>query len=271
MTWKATFRRLLVLVILLAICILIAFLLLPLFWRHYEHNPLMERAPKITQTKSGVFADPLNVGLIGTEDELVRIFLEAGWSPADPITFETSMKIAASVLLHRRYTDAPISNLYLWGRKQDLAFEKLAGKTAKSRHHVRFWRSDELGKKGRPMWIGAATFDRSVGLSHRTGKITHHISSDVDDERDLLIEDLKKTKQLTLIYQVTGIGPLVLARNGENDPYNTDGELTIGIIAKENKSQTLPPSELLSPPAIQFKNKFLKILKSTTVFRAKAS
>ncbi len=41
------------------------------------------------------------------------------------------------------------------------------------------------------MWIGAATFDRSVGVSHLTGKVTHHqdIAADVDDVRNKLMND----------------------------------------------------------------------------------
>src|SRR2546427_628383 len=81
----------------------------------------------------------------------------------------------------------------LW---QDLAFEKPAGRSASRRHHVRFWRSGELGQGGEPLWIGAATFDRSVGLSHRTGQVTHHIAPDVDTERDGLVADLVRAGQL---------------------------------------------------------------------------
>ena len=43
------------------------------------------------------------------------------------------------------------------------------------RHHVRFWRADEL-YDGIPIWFGAATYNSSVGLSHTTGQVTHHIT-----------------------------------------------------------------------------------------------
>ena len=50
------------------------------------------------------------------------------------------------------------------------------------------------------------TYDRSVGLSHRTGQITHHIGADIDAERDGLFADLRKEGWLTELFQVTGVG-----------------------------------------------------------------
>ena len=62
--------------------------------------------------------------------------------------------------------------------------------SADRRNHVRFWRTLERGADGRPVFLGSATFDRGVGMSHYTGEITHHIAPDIDAERDLLIGDL---------------------------------------------------------------------------------
>ena len=77
-----------------------------------------------------------------------------------------------------------MSPLYVFGRKQDLAFEQDVGGSADQRHHVRWWRAEPLDAAGRPLWIGDATFDRDAGISHLTGQITHHIAPDIDAERD---------------------------------------------------------------------------------------
>ena len=115
----------------------------------------------------------------------------AGWYPADPVTLKSSIEIVGSVLLDRPYRDAPVSNLYYLGRREDLAFEKPAGNSADRRHHVRFWKVLEQGQEKRPVWLGAATFDRGVGVSQYTGAITHHIDADIDAERELLAADLE--------------------------------------------------------------------------------
>ena len=113
-----------------------------------------------------------------------------------PATGEAALELRVptrrrgSVVLDRPDPTAPVSDLFLFGRKQDVAFEKAAGRSARHRHHVRFWRWDEAGSDGRPLWIGSATFDESVGFSHTTGQITHHIAPDLDTERDALFASL---------------------------------------------------------------------------------
>ena len=240
--------------IFLGVYFVLAYLVLPTLWRHYEHNPAMENDPKTTEAGIGIPGDPLNVALVGTKEEVIRALLAAGWYPADPTTFRSSMDIAKSVLFNRSDPEAPVSNLFLWDRHQDFAFELPAGTSAKHRNHVRFWQSPETAEEGRTLWLGAATFDKSVGVSHTTGEITHHIASNIDDERDKLIGDLTHAGQLSKIYQVTGVGATLTGRNGGGDWYYTDGEMVVGVVSKENIVLSQPPIELPNPPAVEFKN-----------------
>ncbi len=64
--------------------LLLAYLILPFLWRHYENHPGLEDTPKTTLTAQGIPGDPLNVGLIGTRKELIGAMLDADWDPADP-------------------------------------------------------------------------------------------------------------------------------------------------------------------------------------------
>src|SRR5262249_31414676 len=146
-------------------------------------------------------------------------------------TLRTSLHIAASVLAGRPYVEAPMSNLYLWGRRQDLAFERPVGSSPRQRHHVRFWRAETLDEQGPPLWLGAATFDRSVGFSHPAGRTTNHIAAEVDAERDLLMADLEGSGQLVQEYWIRGLGPTNNGRNGNGDRYYTDGEIRVGVVA----------------------------------------
>ncbi len=234
--------------------IALAYGVLPRLWRHYEHHPALGDAPKTTTTVDGIPGDPLNVGFTGTPTELVRALRAAGWQPADPITLRTSVGIVRSVLLNRAAPTAPVSTLLVYGRRQDLAFEQCVGRSARQRHHIRVWQSAIPGRDGRPLWLGAATFDRSVGFSHRTAQITHHIAPDVDGERDALMRDLQQAGQLTLLYQVTGVGATTRGRNGGGDWYYTDGEFTIGVLAPNNAVQTTAPTHLPNPAPVAIKN-----------------
>ncbi|HKF94490.1 MAG TPA: LssY C-terminal domain-containing protein [Gammaproteobacteria bacterium] len=257
-----SWRVILIAVICVAIYGVCAYAIAPRLWRHYEHNPGLAGLAKTTTTAAGIPADPLNVGFTGTQDELVRALIAADWSPADPITLRTSLGIVTSVLLRRADPTAPVSSLYLLGRKQDLAFEREAGRSARQRHHVRIWKSSERSKDGRPFWIGAATFDRGVGLSHDTGQITHHIAPDIDHERAILIANVQHTGQVLRVYQVTGVGPTLIGRNGSGDWYYTDGELSVAVLAVNNAGQRHAPLRLKNPPAVTLKNRIWKWLRA---------
>ena len=243
------------LVALTALYLLLAYLVLPTFWWHFEHMPAMEPLPKTTVAPDGLPGDPLNVALVGSEADVVQAFTVAGWRPADPITLRSALAIAAGVVFDRPDPEAPVSELLCFGRRQDLALEKPVGPNPRQRHHVRFWKTG-LDEDGQPVWIGAATFDRSVGLSRTTGQITHHIAADVDTERDALVGDLERAGRLTRIFQVTGVGPTVNGRNGGGDRYFTDGELAVAVLAPVGESGVQPASVLPPPVPVQIKNQF---------------
>jgi LssY C-terminus len=224
--------------VVLLVWLIAAYLLLPALWRRYvRRHPALADIPGITHTGNGIPGDPLNVALIGTEEEVERIMLAAGWYPADPITLRSSLKIAADTVLRRAYDDAPVSNLYLFGRKQDLAFQQPVGGDPRKRHHVRFWRSDKVDPDGRPVWVGSATYDIRVGLSHTTAQITHHIAPDVDAERDHLFADLERTGDLAEVYNEDGFHQIHSGRNGGGDPWHTDGNLRVGVIASTHQAR----------------------------------
>ncbi|MBX3580385.1 MAG: LssY C-terminal domain-containing protein [Rhizobiaceae bacterium] len=216
------------LVVLLAY-LAVAYLAAPEFWwiRDGRVDPLVMR----TTTTDGIPGDPINVGLVGTKNDVLQAFAAAGWRPADAITFSTSIEIGISVVLHRPDPDAPVSTLLYDGRRQDFAFEKPVGGSADQRHHVRFWQTDPLTPGGQgPLWLGSASFDRGVGVSHDTGQITHHIGPDVDAERNLVIEDLTTAGWIASTHEIEGSGATQDGRNGGGDRFYTDGMVLIGVL-----------------------------------------
>jgi hypothetical protein len=209
--------------------LLFAYVLVPGMWKRYaSRHPALDDMPRITRTRSDIPGDPLNIGLVGMEVNVKQIMLAAGWHPADSLTLRSCVGIAGATVLRRSYEDAPVSNLYLWGRKQDLAFEQPAGNDPRKRHHVRFWRSESVDEEGRPLWAGAATFDEKVGVSHTTGQITHHIAADVDAERDHLLRTLEQTGNLANVFTHEGFHETREGKNGGSDRWRTDGRLIVG-------------------------------------------
>jgi LssY-like putative type I secretion system component LssY len=220
-------------VLLAVIYFVLAYIIAPELWRRAtRHHPALDGIPTITHTADGIHGDPLNVALIGTQEQIAKGMQAAGWHPADPITLKSSLRIVGDTVLKHPYDEAPVSNLYLWSRKQDLAFEQPIGNDPRQRHHVRFWKSDQLDEENRPLWIGAATLDTKVGLSHTTGEITHHIGPDVDAERDKIMADLKQAGALADVDSIADFQPEHKGKNGGGDSYETDGRLALGVLAE---------------------------------------
>jgi|ERR1700722_15936066 hypothetical protein len=233
---------------------LLAYVVLPALWKHHEHEPGLASLPMVTRTGTGIPGDPLNVGLVGSREDILHAMDAAGWFPADPVTLRTSLEIVGSVVLDRPYHAAPVSPLYYQGKKEQLAFEKPDGRSADRRHHVRLWQVLDNGVSGRPVWLGAVTFDRGVGLSHYTGQVTHHIGPDIDAERDLLMRDLREAGMVEAVFQISGVGPTLFGRNGGGDRYYTNGEIDMASLVVDGIKRTEPPATLPSPPFITLRD-----------------
>jgi hypothetical protein len=214
-----------------AIYFLVAYVILPRATkRYYRHHPSLDDNPRITQTGDGRPGDPLNVALIGTKEQVEAIMKAAGWVPAAAQGIRSDIKIAEGTVLSRPDANAPVSNLFLFGRREDLAFEQPVGGNPRQRNHVRFWKIDKSDDDGRPIWIGSASYDERVEFSDVTLQITHRISPDLDKERDHLFADLKATDDLAEQYTVDGFHKELEGRNGGGDRWYTDGDLFVGVI-----------------------------------------
>jgi hypothetical protein len=223
---RRLFRMLLVSIVLY---LALAYGALPGVWRLFEHrHPALDGVSARTVTGDGIPGDPLNVAFVGSGAELQRRLLAAGWLPADPITMVSSLRIAGDSLVHRPYGTAPVSSLYLWGHRQNLAYEKMIGGDPRRRHHVRLWVSEQRDDLGRELWMGAVTLDVAAGVSHRTGQVTHHIGRDIDRERDQLLHDLQGVPAAPVQW-IDGFQSDLRGRNGGGDVYVTDGRLPVVI------------------------------------------
>jgi LssY-like putative type I secretion system component LssY len=242
-------RYLALLGIVIGCYVIVSYLVLPATWARIEHEPGLSGHPMVTATAQGIPGDPINVGLIGEREDVVYAFHLAGWYPADPITLRSSLEIIGSVVLDRPYKTAPVSPLFFEGRHEDLAFEKPHGGSADRRQHVRLWLVLAKGSDAAPVWLGSATYDSGVTLSRDTGQVTHKIAPNVDAERDRLMDDLNKAQVVARIYQVKGIGPTLNGRNGEGDPYYTDGEIWLArLVRRGEKATTIAEKE--QPPQL---------------------
>lgn len=213
-----------------AFWVLLAYLVLPRLHRIlttiYVPDYFIGRA----RTSDGLLGDPVNLALMGSQDQLLAALSAAGWRAADPVTLRSSWRIVTSTVLRRSYDEAPVSPLFLFGHQQDLAFQQEVDGNPAQRHHVRFWRCPEgwLLPGGRQVdWLAAATFDTSVGLSLFTLQITHRIDADTDVERDHVVRTLMDADAAVSLDILKDFATGYHARNGGGDSIRTDGDLPV--------------------------------------------
>ncbi|XSG82029.1 MAG: LssY C-terminal domain-containing protein [Methyloligella sp. ZOD6] len=222
-----------------------AYVILPYAVRMGLKILLRKHVPRYTVTGDGLPGDPVNLALIGTEDQLRAAFAAAGWHEADRLGPVSAWRMAQAFVLNRPYPAAPFSTLYLFGRGQDLGFQKPIGDSPRKRHHVRFWAknlaevvqaeqeiatADFWLNTDRPdhgtelLWIGAGTKDTGFSLTKLTFQMTHATDADTNAERDFVMAALK---------QAGAVGNVTLYDAGDRldvgsvNRYVTDGDVAL--------------------------------------------
>lgn len=214
--------RLPVFIVLLVIYCFLAYGVIPLLVRLWRVIIKPDHIPLYVTTGDGWPSDPVNIALVAkSRNHLERTMHHAGWYTADKMGFKTGFLEALSVLLNRSYPSAPLSSLYLFNRRQDIGFEIPTNPalSARTRHHVRFWRLEEPPLKNnakqylfwvkklrhllhleKEIWIGAATEEtHPIAVQWFSGQLTHGGSHDSDSERDFIIASLKESKKVKIV------------------------------------------------------------------------
>lgn len=230
-----------------------AYVLIPAIIRlaRVIHPP--NHLPLYCVTPDGFASDPLNIGIVATRRQLINTMENAGWHVADPHTWHNIAKVIVSAIVGSNYPNAPMSNLYLFGRKQDIGFEiptdELGG-----RHHVRFWattyeKKDRLSVHGIHwhhrrahinsddlLWVGAASLDKGLNIIRHNFQLTHMIDPDTDREREFIISQLKAGKVVQKTELVRLDNPYRLINRTWRGYLHTDGIMTIIRLKSRSRS-----------------------------------
>jgi hypothetical protein len=237
--FRVTDRRAPAILALSLVYALAAYVLLPRVVRMSLKILQRKSVPSFTLTGDGFPGDPVNLVLMGEFSQLHAAFLKAGWMEAEPLNLTSSWRMVVAFVLNRSYPAAPFSTLFLFGRAQDVGFQKAIDMSPRKRHHIRFWalsleRNDEplndpefwLNADRPPigapaLWVGAGTRDTGLSFTKFTFQFTHATADDVNTERGFIIAELNRSG---------AIGDVVLRRAGETlvarvNHYVTDGDV----------------------------------------------
>ncbi len=165
----------------------------------------LESLPCCTTNKDGSRkADPLNLVFIGDMEDLLTAIVGGGWDVTEAMSQGSIWRTAKSFLFGKRYRHSPVSSLYVFGRRQDAAFQK-ARETINERNHIRVWLTP-LRFKDLPVWIGQISRDIGVKFTLRTGFLTTHvIDPDIDNDRYYLIQNFADAQALMKLRYVKGV------------------------------------------------------------------
>ena len=217
--------------------------------------------PIYSVTPDGLASDPLNIGIVATRKELMECMEKAGWYVADPHSIRNTIRMVLAVVLGRSYETAPVSSLYLFGRKQDIAFEIPIGGTPSTRHHVRFWATtfDEHKKRmdissihwhhrrehvlgDNLLWVGAASLDVGINFIRHNLQLSHMIDPDTNREREMILKQLRTQKLADKVSYIKLGDPYRLINRVISGSLHTDGRMAI-VRLKNDRKKTLKPEK----------------------------
>ncbi|MCC6775422.1 MAG: LssY C-terminal domain-containing protein [Hyphomicrobiales bacterium] len=205
------------------------------------------RVPSYTITGDGLPGDPVNLALAGTLQQLRKAYAAAGWAEADRLGVASTWRMVRAFVMNTPYPTAPFSTLYLFGRGQDIGFQKAIDDSPRKRHHVRFWalspdRVEALDTAAfwhdapRPdedqfvLWVGAGTKDTGFSLTRLTFQVTHATDADTNAERDFIIAELEAHR---VIEDVRWHRPGEQIAVERVNRYITDGEIAVAALASK--------------------------------------
>lgn len=200
-----------------------------------KFNGLVSGQPLHTEADRRA-SDQTNLMFIGTEKDLDAAFVTAGWSKAASRGTRADLRTFLAMFEDRGYSAAPVSTLLLDGKTPVLVYEKQTN-TFSKRHHIRIWSRPGLFE-GKPVWLGAATHDIGIRFSPECRCFTHQVESNVDLEREKILDDLRFTrfvKSFALVQRPTAQRQF---RNATGDKLLSDGRIAVmelqqPVIAKQ--------------------------------------
>ena len=196
----------------------------------------LERLPCCAADSDGrAEGDPLNVVLVGEAAEVLNSLTRAWWSFTHRITLRTVRREAAAALQGAPYAVAPVSSLYVFDRKQDLALQR-ARRSIAQRNHMRLWLAP-FRSEGRPVWIGQVSRDIGIKATAKSPTLTTHIiDPEIDTTREYLLHSLIAQGFVDRFGFTRGSAAASRDQPRQNltgDPYLSDGMRLVVFLAPE--------------------------------------
>jgi hypothetical protein len=182
--------------------------------------------------------DPINVVVVESKRDPVVPFIARGWHLTQKLDVASMIETVRAFIFRDEYLTSPVSPLYVFGRREDMALQK-ARSTINERIHTRLWLTPYTFESRR-VWIGQVSRDIGVRLTDQTWNLTtHKIGPDVDFDRGYLLQDLLMSGFVERYGFVDGVRAATMSaprKNLTGDPYYTDGLRVVVFLSNDTKS-----------------------------------
>ncbi len=190
-------------------------------------NALFAKIPRRVSDKADDPGDMVNFLIIGSQDEMEKVFTTAGWVKVDADVRGAVLEGLLKSLSKESYLTMPMSQLYLFGRPQDYGWAHAEPiSVVASRNHLRIWKAP-FTVDGQTLWVGAATHDIGFERDQRNNGVTHKIDPDIDLERDYVQKTLVGTGLVSQYTLFLPENPMREARTATGGSFHSNGQVLI--------------------------------------------
>jgi LssY C-terminus len=228
----------------------------------------LQQIPLRVTNKVGDPGDMVNFVLVGSEAAVDQAFRDAGWLRVLDTNKEHRRAAVGGVFSgfrHKPFVEMPMSQLYLFGRPQDVGYARGSAVAALgSRHHLRLWKAP-MQVDGQDVWVGAGTHDKSFMHDPHHKGFSHYIDPNVDDERTYIQQTLAGTHEATQWTMVQPTNPVETADTVSGQVFHSNGQLFVLWLHAVNQSSPViaaqasgSPNPADGPPAATGSTAFTK-------------
>jgi LssY C-terminus len=229
----------------------------------------LQQIPLRVTNKAGDPGDMVNFVLVGSEAAVDQAFRDAGWLRVLDENKEHRRAAVGGVFSgfrHKPFVEMPMSQLYLFGRPQDVGYARGSAVAALgSRHHLRLWKAP-MQVDGQDVWVGAGTHDKSFMHDPHHAGFSHYIDPNVDDERTYIQQTLASTHEATQWTMVQPANPVQTADTVSGQVFHSNGQVFVlwlravnqnsPVIAAQATTGSANPTD--ATPAVNGANAFTK-------------
>ncbi len=201
-------------------------------------NKLFENLPKVSESISGLPAEPINIIFVGQKTDLDNAFSKSNWYLLDGPSLKSYTRIITSILFKKPYPQTPGLPVFWDTQPNEFGYGKPSSSISiTSREHIHLWDTNFITTNNQSIWIGTAHFDEEIQKKFGIIMPYHSTNLKVDDERESIKNELEKNGFIKSTEKVDLTGLMYGVKKGSGNGFLTDGQAYILYLKNSNEKK----------------------------------